>query len=347
MSLAAEEFPDDPLFRPVHKSWPRAIDYASRPTRQPPEALIDGLLYRTAGTIISAEPGKGKTIHALCITAQLVKQGRKVLYLDFGGGLSWTGLYLDAALRGVGLEAAPAGHLLYYSPGDVEADTGLLGVPSNIEGLKDWIFDHVVEHEIDLVVVDSLGQAMLGDMNSAQDVTAALAGALNPARKANAAVLVLDHNTKASSKSKAGSRGPMGSQQKRAWARVVVDLESKHALGETHWRLNKTNAGPWERDRVTRVYIEQNDDKTPRVIRLEGLDGLLGREAGVAPSDARHLPSLSAEVSILEALKAGARRQKDLCEGDRTRERVLKRLVAQGLVVRLERGVYGLPEVRK
>ncbi|WP_019588734.1 AAA family ATPase [Deinococcus apachensis] len=321
------------------------------PPVKPVEWLVEKFLARGAGTLLFGQPGVSKTAHTAHLTACLVAgrpfahlrtvaRGLRVLYLDFDGSWEWNHELFEAAFRGVGLEGIPE-EFIYYSPNTEECnfpgeETSSL---KSLEAMGPDIAQTVKELGIDLVVCDSLGQMMVGDTNNGQEVALALRLGLNPARKAGAAVLVIDHATKAA----AGGMGvptPMGSQQKRAWARVSVALEGEEQDGRavTRWTVDKSNTATFE-PFVTHLRFTNRGD------RLEELDLECLGEAGPRTAQReRDERGQEAQRDILDALQDGPQPRAKLGGRGGTFDRALKLLEKSGRVVRLGRGLYGLPE---
>ncbi|WP_161882821.1 AAA family ATPase [Deinococcus alpinitundrae] len=316
------------------------------PDTAPVEWLIRGLLARGAGTILFGQPGVSKSVHAAYILACLMsgvpfaglkttERPLRVLYVDFDSTWQWNREIFMAAFRGVGIEGLPAG-FYYYSPNseeccpDSEADN-----LQTLEALGPAIAATVTEFDIDLVICDSLGQMMVGDTNSGQDVALALRLGLNPARKAGAAVLVIDHATKSAAASN-GVPTPMGSQQKRAWARVCVVIEKEEGQENVvRWSIDKTNAKPF-RPFLTRLTFVGSDDRLD-MLKVEHLG-----DAGPRKT-AQERPNRHDEVSeeILGILQTGPQPRSRFSEAG-TYERALKELEKAGRIVRPKRGQYAL-----
>ncbi|MFT2720717.1 AAA family ATPase [Deinococcus sp. A31D244] len=319
------------------------------PDVKPVDWLVEKFLARGAGTLLFGQPGVSKTVHAAHLVACLVtgqpfahlktvRRGLRVLYLDFDGSWEWNHELFTAAFRGLGVEGLPES-FVYYSPNTEECtvqgqEVGL----QTLESLGPDLEATVKALRVDVVMCDSLGQMMVGDTNSGQDVALALRLGLNPARKAGAAVLVIDHATK----SAAGGFGvptPMGSQQKRAWARVSVALEREE--GEeghvTRWSVDKSNTAPFEAF-LTRTTFT-NDGEALHTVELEFIG-----EAGPRTSF-KDRPDRGTETqqSILDALQDGPLQRGKLGRGG-TFDRALLTLEQAGQVVRLGRGLYGLPD---
>lgn len=320
------------------------------PPVKPVEWLVEKFLARGAGTLLFGQPGVSKTAHTAHLVACLVAgrpfahlktntRGLRVLYLDFDGSWEWNHELFEAAFRGVGIEGVPEA-FVYYSPNTEECSIpGEEGGLKSLEAMGPDIAQTVKELGIDLVICDSLGQMMVGDTNNGQEVALALRLGLNPARKAGAAVLVIDHATKAA----AGGVGvptPMGSQQKRAWARVSVALEGEEQDGKPviRWSVDKSNTAPFE-PFLTRLDFMSSGD------RLEVLDlDFLGEAGPRAVHRERDERAQEAQRDILDALQEGPLPRAKLGGRGGTFDRALKALENSGQVVKLGRGLYGLPE---
>ncbi|BDP40191.1 hypothetical protein DAETH_01600 [Deinococcus aetherius] len=319
------------------------------PPVEPVDWLVEKLLARGAGTLLFGQPGVSKTVHVAHLVACLVlgrpfchlkttRRRLRVLYLDFDGSWEWNHDLFLAAFRGLGCEGLPE-NFHYYSP-NTEAcspaeDTEL----KSLETLGPDLALTARELGIDLVVCDSLGQTMVGDTNNGQDVALALRVGLNGARKAGAAVLVIDHATKAA----AGSGGvptPMGSQQKRAWARVSVALEKEEGQGEnvTRWSVDKSNAAPFEPFLTQAVFTNIGE-------QLNTLDLHFVGEAGPRSIGPERLDrGQEVQQRILTALEAGPLPRAQLGERGGTLDRALKALGDAGRIVKPARGLYALPD---
>jgi AAA domain len=321
---------------------------SNAPTVKPVPWLVPGFLAQGAGTILFGQPGVGKTTHGAALTASLVMgedfgpfqvlNPCRVLYVDFDGGWDWNAPLFYAAFRALGFEGLPD-EFAYFSPlteacRDPE-NTKLIA----LEGFGGEIAQAVHDHQADVVVLDSLGQSMAGDPNSGQDVALALRLGLNPAREAGAAVLVLDHATKAARTVGAGVPTPAGSQQKRAWARVTVALEAEGETGHgVRWSIDKTNASPWKPFLTRLEFVSIDDRLDTMTLEFEG-------EAGERLGKVEPKGSALAVVSILERLREGSAERKDFPDGG-TYDRALKELLESEKITRSKLGrtsIYGLP----
>ena len=326
------------------------------PEAKPIPWIMPGFLARGAGTILFGQPGVSKTIHAAILAAHLwqgasfaglpvLERRLRVLYVDLDGGWDWNSQFFRAAFRGVGLEGLP-GELFYYSPltpenYDTDATTGQSKEPGLV-GLEEQgqrIAATVKAFGVDVVIVDSLGQYMSGDMNASQDVSIALRLGLNPARAQGAAVLVIDHATKAARGPGQSVPTPAGSQQKRAWARVTVALEEEEVDGNrcTRWSVDKSNAAHFA-PFLTRLHFQNDFEMQLEKLTLE----LLGDAGERGQPDDKIGGAFAARQSILSALEDSPKRRKDLGKKNGTFDRVIDEMLGSGEIRRDESGVYQL-----
>lgn len=319
---------------------------ANAPAVKPVPWLVPGFLAKGAGTILFGQPGVGKTTHGVALCAHMVMgkdfgpfkvlKPYRVLYVDFDGGWDWNANLFDAAFRVFHLEKMPEA-CAYYSPLTEACREPESSKLISLEGFGDEIAQAVKDHQADVVVLDSLGQSMAGDPNSGQDVALALRLGLNPAREAGAAILVLDHATKAARIAGAGVPTPAGSQQKRAWARVTVALETEEDRG-VRWSIDKTNASPWKPFLTRLDFVNVDDCLDTMTLEFEG-------DAGERLGKTEPKGSALAVATILEQLKIGPAERKDLPDGG-TFDRALKELRESGVISWSKLGrtsIYSLP----
>lgn len=326
------------------------FDGSTAPHATPVEWLVEKFLARGAGTLLFGQPGVSKTAHvaylAACLVAGVpfaglptIPRGLRILFLDFDASWEWNRELFEAAFRGVGSAAIPQ-EFIYYSPNTAACVLPGENALQSLEAIGPDIACTVREYRVDLVICDSLGQMMMGDANSGQDVALALRAGLNPARMAGAAVLVVDHATKAAAMG-GGVPTPIGSQQKRAWARVSVALERETHADQilTRWSIDKSNAAPFK------PFLTRLDFQTVggRLHQL-ALTALGEAGARIRSDQKEGLDRMGqARLAILEALQSGSRSRHELGSGG-TVDRALKILVESGQILRLSHGLYGLPQ---
>ena len=176
---------------------------------------------------------------------------------------------------------------------------------------------------------------MAGDGNSGRDVSLALRLGLNGARAANAAVLVIDHATKAARVNGVLVPTPVGSQQKRAWARVTVALEKE---GEAiRWSVDKSNARHFE-PFLTQLHFDNGNNGSLEKLTVERLG-----EAG--PRNPKSSPLMKTAGEMIAKLNelGGECQRKDFGYSG-TIDRALTMLLETGEIERFGRGRYRLSE---
>jgi len=179
----------------------------------PPEMLLDGMLYAGGLHGIAGAPDSGKTTVSLYWAVQLLAQGKRVAFFDEEGGRE----IVAEKLIALGAQSSQMNLLTYVPfPGKMWDD-------SDIEALMEFLG----EVRPAMVLWDSsaafLARAGL-DENSAPAVTMWWAKVLTPlARDLRAAVVVIDHDTKASEQ----SRYARGSGAKLAASDVQYKVEIK------------------------------------------------------------------------------------------------------------------------
>jgi AAA domain len=308
--------------------------------------VVKLLLAQGAGTILFGQPGVSKTAHLAILCACLclgkpfagiqIDKKYRVLYLDFDGGWNWTGSLFKAAFRGAGLEGLPD-NFYYWSP-----LTDQCQLPSDENSALEFIGQKIAEtvkgQEIDVVVIDSLGQGMAGDPNSNQDAALALRIGLNAARTAGASVLVVDHSTKASRIAGETVPTPSGAQQKRAWARVTVALEQEGNDEDrlTRWSVDKSNAqhfAPF----LTRLHFQNDSSGQLDTLRLE----LIGEAGARQGNQLDQLEMMLGQVRQKLLDQGGEVARKEFGYGG-TVTRALEMLVKTGEIENHRYGFYRL-----
>jgi 5S rRNA maturation endonuclease (ribonuclease M5) len=213
---------------------------------KPPELLAGGMLYRGGLHGIAGAPDCGKTTLALYWAVQLLREGKRVAFFDEEGGSE----IIAEKLCGLGAESFHMENLIYVPfPGKMWDD-------SDVEALMEFLRDARPE----LALWDSsaafLARAGL-DENSAPAVTNWWARVLTPiARELYAAVLVIDHDTKASEQ----SRYARGSGAKLAALDVQYKVEmvtpfTRHKNGELKLSVSKDRRGHLERNWLVEMIV--------------------------------------------------------------------------------------------
>jgi hypothetical protein len=196
----------------------RLLTYAHLVAMEPPEPLIDGVLYRDSLAVLFGAPGSYKTFvaldWALCVAAGLPWQARDVhrggvLYVA-GEGSAGMGPRVEAWVEGFGADPPDGRFLLFPEP------VNLLD-PAQVGDVAEW----GAVHKPTLVVIDTLARSMVGgDENSARDMGVAIDGA-ERIRMASGGTVLLVHHT--------GKDGidVRGSSALRGAANTMVKVENE------------------------------------------------------------------------------------------------------------------------
>ncbi len=180
---------------------------------QPPEMLVDGLIYSEGIHSIYSPGGTGKTILALWVTLQVIAKRLTVIYIDEENGTH----HITELLKHMGADAELVREYLKYAPapGMTRAD------------IEKWraTIAHV---NPDLVIFDSFADHLALDglnENMSTDVTGWIKNFAQPVTDAGGAVTTLDHITK-----DAGGKGARGSTAKLAKVDVAWKLTLDRAF---------------------------------------------------------------------------------------------------------------------
>lgn len=139
------------------------------------------LLYPGEVNLICGKAGQGKTWLAIQAVLECAGSEERTLYVDYENGERW----IRSRLKRLGMtreQAKFSAHIHAYTP--------ISGANSPFD-----LSEYVSEHNIKLVVIDSLARALAAagkDENSNGDV-AWFFGSLEPLRKTGATILVIDH----------------------------------------------------------------------------------------------------------------------------------------------------------
>ena len=203
--------------------------------------VVDPIVTKDDITILFADGGSGKSLMSLAL-GLTVASGRsivgmrpgtkgRVLYLDWEDSINEHGDRLRALARGCANPfTVPAGEFLYRRESEP--------ITERVEALSKV----VVENDIQLVIVDSVGLARGGDPES-QGATLAM---FNAIRRLNTTALCIDHVSKAELEKEKPSR-PFGSVYTNNTARAAWHLSSEMQENEDeyskyHLTLRKTKS---------------------------------------------------------------------------------------------------------
>jgi hypothetical protein len=287
---------------------------------EPPRFLCDGLLYRGAVHCLSGPPDSGKTTLACWWMLQAVRDGGRVLFLDEEGG------------RPLVVEKFQA---LGAIPGE---RIGYVPFPG-----RSWAFDDVAmlaalisDRKPAVIAWDSSAAFMARaglDENAAADVTGFYSRVLMPAaRLYDAAVLVIDHDTKSAEP----SRYARGSGAKLAATDVAYKIAPVKPFSKTQNGLSKLLV---TKDR--RGWLHRSREVTFRggpVLGVEITEASDGQEDdGLAPAERKVLAALTGEPSAPREIvdRIAAKHGHGLAR--ETVSRALNRLLQMGLADMIER----------
>jgi hypothetical protein len=164
-----------------------------------------------------------------------VGEGGTVLYLDFELDAQEQRRRVMRLARGERLERVPDS-FLYMSA---------LGYPAR-EAFGAAL-EECKEHNVKLLILDSLGPALHGDAEAARDVIGFYQQVLEPFRAAGVTVLIIDHQARLQGGERYQSKGAFGSVFKTNLARSVIQAEATDREDNTltvRLRPKKHNFGP-------------------------------------------------------------------------------------------------------
>lgn len=315
------------VLRSLRQGAPVTVLWTNDQERVRPQSAIRPLVFRGHPYVLFGEPSAAKSYLALLLTGIAV--GRGIEVPPFSCPNQMKALYLDWETD----EADQAFRLSRIEKGFGQSLGGLIAyrrcsapLAIDIERVQEIVMDRGV----DLVIIDSLGPAAGGDLNSAQSAQEFF-GAL---RTLGCTSLSLAHVAK---NTDPGRRSIYGSQFFNALARGTAEVKRFQEAGEDEISVGiyprKSNLSRLERPIGLRI-------------RFDGDDG----PVVVLPQDLRDVPSLASNLSvgarITDALMSGSRRlgPKELAElidaNPSTVRKELQRLAERGKVALFEDG-YG------
>jgi len=260
-------------------SWlPRVIDYDEDETEPGPTVLYrtDGqcLLYAGKINAIFGESESGKTWVALEAVRQQLVQGNKVFYIDFEDSKRG----IRGRLKALGVLREQFGRFKYANPDGAYNEVAQQALLSSIRDFKP-----------NLIVMDGVNAAMnlLGlDLEKNKDATQFSQVVLRPLRLWGAAVLTIDHVTKAKD-----TRGnyAIGAQAKRAdidGVAISVDVSmpfGRGSNGKLNLKITKDRPGFVRGISVEACFVGTVDliSKPDNLIEIS----IVGGEAGFSPHE--------------------------------------------------------------
>jgi hypothetical protein len=324
-------------------SAPRLIplDVAQMIATPPPrlEWVAAGLVVRGGVTMLSGSPGVGKSMLALMLGVSIVNGERflddatargRVLYVDAENGRAEA----HRRIHGLGLRADAADRLRYLTVNDQTEDGGRFDLSADIGEL----IGEATEHGADYIVLDSLRSLWGGIENESHTAILPMLAAARLARTARAGVMLLHHLDKGATAAYRGSSAFAGA------AEIVATLRPDP---RTKREETEAEADP-ELRCITIAKCRCAPEPPPRWLRLASESGItIIEKADRPPVPERSAPARDRLTgAILHELPADPARMTISTLASRVGvepssgsiKRVLRELIAQGRVVRDERG---------
>lgn len=222
------------------------VRFAGRPAPTPREFIVPDLIPRYHPTTLYGWGGTAKSLIALLLSMSVAGDreeffGREiavhgpVMYIDFE--LDADEQHRRVTQLAAGMKTEVPEDLLYIST---------LGVRTH-EAVE-FALSACEEHEAVVVVLDSLGPAMVGDMAAAKDVIEFHNRYIAPFKTVGATPLLIDHQARQQAGEGYQSKGTFGSAYKEHLSRSLIQVEAgdrSPELGTLNVRLRhkKTNFG--------------------------------------------------------------------------------------------------------
>lgn len=218
--------------------------FSKRDDPKPREFLVEDLIPSKYPTVLFGGGGVAKSVLAMLLGIAVAGHSDEWLGLavkDHG-----TALYLDFELdadeqhrRALGLAEG-----MGVSLPDNLAYVSALGMRT--QRAFRLAYDVCVKREVKLMILDSLGPAMMGDAEKAGDVIAFHNRYLAPFRAAGVTVVIVDHMGKVQAGESYQNKASFGSSYKEHLSRSVIQVEAGHRETGTltvRLRHKKTNFG--------------------------------------------------------------------------------------------------------
>jgi len=224
----------------------RLVRFAERKTPPPREFIVPDLIPRHHPTTLYGWGGTAKSLIALLLSMSMAGGQEKFFGRDIAvhGPVMYIDFELDADEQhrrvmqlATGMKMEVPEDLLYVST---------LGVRTH-EAVE-FALSVCEEHEAVMVVLDSLGPAMVGDMAAAKDVIEFHNCYIAPFKAVGATPLLVDHQARQQAGEGYQSKGAFGSAYKEHLSRSLIQVEAgdrSAELGTLNVRLRhkKTNFG--------------------------------------------------------------------------------------------------------
>ena len=222
-----------------------AVRFSEIEVPGPRRYLLKDIVLAAYVTLLYGDGGVAKSLLALALAVAIAGDSKEwlgrevescpVLYMDHELDSEEQARRVYQLCRGQGLDTPPE-DLLYMSA---------LGHPAReaftaaLEACK--------EHDVGLMVVDSLGPALQGDAEAARDVIGFFQKSIEPFRAEGIAILIIDHQSRLQAGQSYQSKGAFGSVFKTNLARSVIQAQATERGEGTltvRLRQKKHNFGP-------------------------------------------------------------------------------------------------------
>src|SRR5215210_1789683 len=271
------------------------VRFAGWPTPTAREFIVPDLIPRCHPTTLYGWGGTAKSLIALLLSMSVAGGREKFFGRDIAvpGPVMYIDFELDADEQhrrvmqlATGMKMGVPGDLLYVST---------LGVRTH-EAIE-FCLSGCEEHEAVMVVLDSLGPAMVGDMAAAKDVIEFHNCYIAPFKAVGATPLLVDHQARQQAGEGYQSKGAFGSAYKEHLSRSLIQVEAgdrSAELGTLNVRLRhkKTNFG---------TLVDPFD------VSLSFSDEMIvASTRDLTPADRAQETTLNAEDRVVAALEDGA-----------------------------------------
>ena len=279
------------------------VRFAGRPAPKAREFIIPDLIPRHHPTTLYGWGGTAKSLIAALLAMSVAGErkqffGRDVavhgpsLFLDFE--LDASEQHRRVMQLAAGMEMEVPDDLLYVSTLGVRTHEAIGFALSVCE-----------EHKVVLVVLDSLGPAMVGDMAAARDVIEFHNCYIAPFKAAGVTPVLVDHQARQQAGEGYQSKGAFGSAYKEHLSRSLIQVEAGDRSAEqdtlnVRLRHKKTNFGPL--CDPFDVALSFSEEKISASVRE------------LTPADRAQETTLNARDRVLAALEDGPAYPDDLVE---------------------------------
>jgi hypothetical protein len=279
------------------------VTFANRPPPPPREFVVEDLVPRHHATTLYGWGGTAKSLLAMLLALDVAAGreeffGRKIsvhgptIYIDFELDADEQHRRAAQLARGLGMDV----------PEDFKY---VCALGFKTHDAVEFALSACEEHKTVLVVLDSLGPAMVGDMVAAKDVIEFHNCYIAPFKAAGVSPILVDHQARQQAGEGYQSKGAYGSAYKEHLSRSLIQVEAgdrSQERGTLNVRLRhkKTNFG---------VLAEPFD------VSLSFSDEMIAATTrDLTPSDRAQEATLNAEDRVVAALEDGPAYPDDLAE---------------------------------